>query len=186
MIGQFSPCTFGSFDVSHVSFTPDVCWWVCANCLGLCWHHVFQYSNALRRVWSAPSVQVLLGHFPSLVFDDHMSSCHDRTTAELSLLFSKALLLVWLWSFADKTHLTQKYTVEPVPVEQMHSTDSALATVGQCCDHNLTRLISVHRRQNPRCCSQDLSTVLARLVSDQAHGSDMSWTGIPPLLTEVE
>ena len=100
-------------------------------------------------------------------------SCHDRTTPELSLILSTALLLV-LWSFADKTHLTQKCTLEPVLVEQMHSTDSALARVGKCCDHNLTRLISVQGGQNPRCCSQDLSTVLARLVSDQAHGSDMS------------
>ena len=31
MIGQFSPCTFDFFDVSHVSFTPDVCWWVCVD-----------------------------------------------------------------------------------------------------------------------------------------------------------
>ena len=89
-----------------------------------------------------------------------------------NVYFRNSLLV--FCSFADKTYLTPKYTQEPVLVEQMHSTDSALARVGQCCDHNLTRLISVHRRQNPRCCSQDLSTVLARLVSDQAHGSDMS------------
>ena len=66
-----------------------------------------------------------------------------------NVYFRNSLLV--LWSFADKTHFTQKNMVEPVLGEQMHSTDSPLARVRQCCEHNLTKFISVQGGQNPRC-----------------------------------
>ena len=87
-----------------------------------------------------------MGHVYLLPFPKLMGSmCFYNE----NVYFRNSLLV--LWSFADKTYLTQKYTQEPVLVEQMHSTDSPLARVGQCCEHNLTKFISVQGGQNPRC-----------------------------------